>query len=323
MADAGSNDILYAAHFLVQIFRDILLCRIDGGIEILGIGHTHIDKVYGVIQDGLQLQPGLAVLSETRERLKRHQDIIIQVIQLFVKYIKVRKERKFTMQGAGVCLNVDGQLFPAGGALAQQHLTVVHVGALDDLIIDKNEELRILAVVPLFNLGVNFEPDGLAVHALRNGNVTAEPVVRAGNAVEIRRLSLELALELVGTGIVGVPVHILAVELLPGGASLVCFLRAEELALLILPIRKAKAVREAQHTELVADHLNSLIDKVHNVTSLALKMCCTQKEISEMFRNFLPQTAEACHLTEMGTGACASVPMPGKFNYLEATQASS
>ena len=81
--------------------------------------------------------------------------------------------------------------------------------------------------------------------------------------MEIRVLALEFPLELVGPGVVGIPAHTLAVEPLPGRRGPVRLLRAEELAFLIFPVRQADALPEAEIPQLIADDLNSLIDKIH------------------------------------------------------------
>ena len=167
------------------------------------------------------------------------------------------------MQGAGVGLDVDVHGLAAHGAAAQQHLAVVHVGALDDLLVDEDQELGVLAVVPLLDLGADFQPDGLSVHVLGDGDAAAEPIVAAGDAVEVRVLALELAFKLVGAGIGGVPVHMLAVKGRPVRLGGVGLLGAEELAGLILPVGQRAAVPEPEHLELVADNLDALIDKVH------------------------------------------------------------
>ena len=269
MADTGGDDVARAAHFFIEIFRDILLRTLDGGIKVRRVRHAQIKQVDGIVQHGLKLKTNLAVLPEAVKSLQRHLNIIIQMIQPFVKYIKICKEGKLAVQCAGISLNVQRQLLAAYGALAQEHLAVVHIRALHDFMVDKDKELRILAVVPFLNLRVQLQPDGLAVHTLRDGDAAAEPIVRAGNAVKIRGLSLKFSLKLVGSGVIGVPVHPLAVKRLPRCGCGVGFLGTEELTLFVLPVGQAQAVGKAQHAELIADDLNPLVDKIHSFPSLA------------------------------------------------------
>ena len=145
---------------------------------------------------------------------------------------------------------------------------MVHVRALADLPVDENQELGILAVVPFLDLGADFHPHVVPGEGFRDGDLPAEPVVGAQDALEVRNLALEGTLEFLGAHIVGVPAHGVGVELLPGGVRRVGLLRPEELAGLILPVGQLHRVPEPQKLQLVGDYLNSLVDKVHrNITS--------------------------------------------------------
>ena len=242
---------------------DVGLGPADGGEEFRGIGLAQVQQVDGVVEHGLDIQAELAVALHPGECLKGHQQVIVEVVDLLVQHVEIGQEGKFPVQGAGIGLDIDVQGLAALGAPAEQHLPVVHVRALDHLAVDEHQELGVLAVIPFLDLGVDAEPHGLPVEALRDDDLAAEPVVGAGDAVEIRVLALEFPLELVGPGVVGIPAHALAVEPFPGRRGPVRLLRAEELAFLIFPVRQADALPEAEIPQLIADDLNSLIDKIH------------------------------------------------------------
>ena len=86
------------------------------------------------------------------------QQVIVEAVDLLVPDIQVHQEAELPVQGAGVGLDVDGQLFAADGIGAQPDVPVVHIRALDDLVIDKDQELGILAVVPFLDLGADLHP---------------------------------------------------------------------------------------------------------------------------------------------------------------------
>ena len=83
------------------------------------------------------------------------------------------------------------------------------------------------------------------------------------DALEIGDLAFELALKLVGADIVTVPAHGAGIEGLPGSFGGIRFLGTEELAGLILPVGQTGGVAEPEHAQLIADDLQSLIDKIH------------------------------------------------------------
>ena len=268
VADAGGNHVVPAAHLLIQVLRDVGLSLFQGGVEVLGVGHPHIQKVNGIVQDGLDVQPDLIVLTHAVKGPDGDLDVVVELVDSLVQDVEVCQEAELHVQGAGVGLDINVHGFAAHGLLPEQNLPVVHVGALNHFLVDKHQELGVLAVIPLFDLGADFQPHRLAFQIFRDGNTAAEPVVVTGDAVEIGMLTVELAVKLVGACVGGIPVHMPAVELFPGGGAGVSLFGAEELAALVLPVGQGTAVRKPEHTQLVADCLNSLCDKIHNDTSL-------------------------------------------------------
>ena len=167
------------------------------------------------------------------------------------------------MQRAGIGLNVHRQGLARRGLGKELNVPMVHIGALGHLAIDKDQELGILTVVPLFNLGADFHPHGLSRHFLGNGDVPPEPIVRALDPLEVSLVALKFSFKLVAAIVDRIPVHTLAVEILPGTFTALRLFGAEEETWLILPVGQLPAVPHAQRLQLVTNHLNSFVNKVH------------------------------------------------------------
>ena len=264
VTDAGGDDIIIAAHLVVQVLADVGNGLFHGLVEGLGEGNPHIQQVDGLVQDGLQIQTDLVVLIQAAEGPQGNLQVVIQLVHILIQLVQLCQEVELPVQGAGVGLDIQSYLGTGNGFLEQQHFPVVDVSALADFAVDEDQELGILTVVPLLQAGVDLEPDGLAVHAFGDGYLGAEPVMGAQDTLEIRDLALELALELVGAGIVGVPAHSIGVEVLPGDIGSIGLLRAEVLAVLAVPDGHIRAVAEPQQLQLIADDLQSLINKIHS-----------------------------------------------------------
>ena len=55
------------------------------------------------------------------------------------------------------------RLFAGNRFRGKQHVTVIHVHALHDLVVHKQQELRVFAVVTLVDLRAHIQPQCLAV----------------------------------------------------------------------------------------------------------------------------------------------------------------
>lgn len=88
-------------------------------------------------------------------------------------------------------------------------------------------------------------------------------VMENGLLVKTEEGSLKLTLEIVAAVVDGIPMHPLAVKILPRLAVLLRLLRAEEQAPLILPVGQLPAVPNPQRLQLVTNDLNSFVDKIH------------------------------------------------------------
>ena len=242
MTDAGGDDIVPAAQLLVEILRNVGLSRPEGGVEALGIGLPQIQEIDGLIEGCLNGQPLLTVLLHPGERPEGDLDIPVQPVDLLVLLIEFHQELKLRVESAGVRLDIQLKLFPGRRLGEELHLPVVHVQPLRLPAVDEEEELGILAIVPLLNLSADLQPDGLARQVLGNGQAAPEPVM------------------LIGT----VPVHRLPVEGLPGVSLHLRLGGVEEKALLVLPVRDGPDIANAEFVEVVADDLDPFVNEIHN-----------------------------------------------------------
>ena len=242
VADAGGDDIVPAAQLLVEVLGDIGLGLPQGGVEALGIGLPQIQEVDGLVKGRLDGQALLTVLLHPGEGAEGDLDVPVQAVDLLVLLVEVHQEAELGVEGAGIGLDVQLELLAAGGAGEQLHLPVVHVDALGLAAIDEEEELGVLRVVPLLDLGADLQPDGLARQVLGNGQGAPEPVVLIG----------------------AVPVHGIPVEGFPGAALYLRLGGIEEEALLVLPVRNGLDATDAQLVEVVADDLDPFVNEIHN-----------------------------------------------------------
>ena len=245
VADAGGHDPVPAAHLFVEIFRDIRLGLPQGGVKALGVGLPQIQKIDGVVQNRLDGQPVLAVLLHPGEGPERNLDIPVEPVDRLVLLVELHQELEFGVKRAGIRLNIHLERFPGGGLGEELHLPVVHVQSLGLPAVEEEEELGVLPVVPLLDLGAHLHPDALARQVLGNGQLTPEPIVLVR----------------------AVPVHGFPVESLPGASLALRLGGIEEKALFVLPVRDGPDAADAQLAEIVADHLDPLVNEIHSLVA--------------------------------------------------------
>ena len=263
MADAGSNHIGMPPHFFIQVLCQICPGLLHRGVKRRGAGGPHVQQVHSMVQHRLNIQPGLIIGVHPAESPQRHLQIVIQVVNGFIQHIQIHQEVELPVQRTGVGLNIHRQGLPHRRLGEELDVPVVHIRALGHLAIHKDQELGILAIVPLFNLGPDLHPHRFTSHLLRNGDISPEPVVLALDALKVALIALKLTLEIVAAVVDGIPMHPLAVKILPRLAVLLRLLRAEEQAPLILPVGQLPAVPNPQRLQLVTNDLNSFVDKIH------------------------------------------------------------
>ena len=184
----------------------------------------------------MNIQPGFVVRIHSAEGPQGHLQVVIEAVDGLIQHIQVHQKVELPVQRAGIGLNVHRQGFASRGLGKKLNIPVVHIRALGHLAIDKDQELGILAVIPLFNLGADFHPHGLSRHFLGNGDVPPEPIVGALNSLEVSLVTLKFSFKLIAAIIDRIPVHTLAVKILPGVFAALRLLRAEEETPLILPV---------------------------------------------------------------------------------------
>ena len=242
VADAGGDHVVPAAHALIEPLFQQSARGGHAGVVLRRIGPAQVEPVHRVVEHGLYVETVLVVLVHAGEGPERHLQVVIQPVHLLVEPVELHDQVELAVQRAGVGLHVDAEGLAARGALCEAHFAVVHVQALLHFPVHEEEELRVFAVVVFVYLRADVHPHAPAGELLRHREVGAEPVVLVR----------------------AVPVHVGAVEMLPGvGGVGLRLLGAEVKPLLIAPAAHGGAVADALAAQLVAYHLDALIDEVH------------------------------------------------------------
>ena len=122
------------------------------------------------------------------------------------------------MQGSRVRLQTDLEHLTLLCGRRQEDIPVVHIDALHHFPVHKQQKLRILRVIPLIDLSAHMEPHPLSIQLMRHLIRRLEPVV----------------------AVLPIPVHVLAVKILPRRIVCLGFLRTDKVSLLILPVINRK-----------------------------------------------------------------------------------
>ncbi len=237
MADAGGDHVLVSRHVGVQGLVNIIRGLLQSGIELRGIGGSQIDEVHRLVQDSLNVLSGLVVLIHSGKRRKRNLQIIVDLGDQRIHLAHIDEKHELIVQGSRVGLKLYGKLLTCHGALPQQRLLVVHVHSLNGAAVDEQQKLGILGVVPLVDLGSDPHPHPLACKLLGHLVHRLEPIMAVG----------------------AVPVHGLAVKVLPLPVIGLRILRMNEIPLLVLPIRHRKLLFPLKLFQLVTDHIDPFV----------------------------------------------------------------
>ena len=143
------------------------------------------------------------------------------------------------MEDAGICLQLQPVGLPRLGAAGQEHIPVVHIDALSHFPVYEKQELRVLPIVPLVDLGADVQPEGLPVKGLRNGYIRPEPVMNVRS----------------------VPMHGLAVKGFKRDRILIRIFGTEEVPGLIKPVSRFISLLDRELFQLVADIVDPLVKK--------------------------------------------------------------
>ncbi len=122
------------------------------------------------------------------------------------------------MKGTAVRLELQGQFLTAPGRRTKKNIPVVHIDSLHCLPVHKQKELGILGVVPLIDLGAHMKPHTFTVQFFRHLINRLKPVM----------------------AVFSIPVHVLAVKILPGPFCCLRISRVYVIPLLILPLPNGK-----------------------------------------------------------------------------------
>ena len=256
VADAAGNDLVVARQIGVQRLLEELPGLGHAGVEALVVGSPQVQQVHRVVEDPFQVPPGLPVRLQPGEGFQGHRQVIVKPQDFRVDLPQVHDEVELGVEDAGIRLQVDAVDLPRPGAGGQQDVPVVHIDSLGDFPIDEQEELGVLGVVPLLDLGADVEPQGPAVKGLRRRHIGPEPVMDVGP----------------------VPVHGPAVKGGKGDGVLVCVFGPEEIPGLVKPIGGLHPLLHRELFQLLADAVDPLVQKIrgsHNTLPSKWLRCCT------------------------------------------------
>ncbi len=237
MTDTGSHHLLPACHVRIQSLFEILFRLLQGVIEGLGIRAPQIEIVDGPVQYLLDLLSVPVLLLHTGKGTQRHPEIIIQFFYGSVNLTDIHFQSELIVEGSRVGLQIKQPIFSGPGLQIQQHIPVVHVDPLGRLPVHKKQELGILPVIPLINLGADMHPHPLSVQFFRHGEFRAEPIV------PVRP----------------VPAHGMRVKRLPPMTVGLRIHRMYEIPFLILKFGDGKFLLHLQLFQFIADSHNPLV----------------------------------------------------------------
>ena len=147
VADAARNHVVVSRKVGVDRFFKICGSRAHGSVKFLAVWRAQVKQVYAFVQRVFQQHAVSVFLFHARKRLDRHFQVIIQRFNLRVNLLNFHKEIEFVVDGAGVRLQVEHELFTGGRFRGKQHVAVVHVHALHGHVVRKQQKLRVFAVI--------------------------------------------------------------------------------------------------------------------------------------------------------------------------------
>ena len=177
VADAAGNHIVKAGHFAVDGLIQQVACLLYALIECLTGYAAHIQQVDRVVHGGAKVNVRFGLFVHAVQCPQGNLQVIVQVFHQLGTLLHVCHQAELGMQDAAVCLQVNHKALACLCAVNKGQLAVVHICALTHHTIDENEELRVLRIVPLFNLGAQIQPKLFSVVFFRHGELSAEPVV--------------------------------------------------------------------------------------------------------------------------------------------------
>ncbi len=244
VADAAGDDLVVAGQVGVQRLGQVGAGFGHAGVEAVVIGRAQVQQVDRLVEHPLQVVAGLAVGVQPGEALQGHDHVEVQALDLGVDLPQVHQQAELGVHDAGVGLQVQAVGLAALGLLGQQHVPVVHVDALGDHAVHKQQKLGVLGVVPFVDLGLHVQEQGLAVQFGGHRDPGREPVVLVG----------------------AVPVHGAPVKVGVGRGVAVRLFGAQELAGLDVPVGGGVLLLDAERFQFFANAVDAFVQKFHIVS---------------------------------------------------------
>ena len=141
-----------------------------------------------------------------------------------------------------------------------EHIAVVHIDTLGNHAVNEGEELRVFGVVAGVKLGLHMQPERFAGKAFGHRDGRGEPVVLVGAVPVGTGRRRHFLADKVGGHVVTAFPHKRGVRL-SGGVRLG---GGQVVAGLVLPGRYRNPLAHAEALELIADHADALVQKLHS-----------------------------------------------------------
>ena len=177
MADAGRDNLVVTAHFLIDGFLHMSLCSFHGSVKLFAVGHPKVQKVDGVGEGGLKIQTDLIILFHTVQAVHGNCNVIVSFPKLAVMLLQIHNEMELVVEGSGIGLKIHAEGLACFRVGFYKNLTMIDVESLDYLAVDEKEELGVPSVIPVVQAGVNPKPELFSVKAFRNRHFCPEPVM--------------------------------------------------------------------------------------------------------------------------------------------------
>ena len=107
VSDTGRHHIIIARHILIQRLPDVFRRFIHRAVEVLRVRRAQIQKIDRIVQDSSQVHPDLVILLHTGKSPARHNNVIIQTIDLLVHLHQIQAEGQLREHDSRIRLKVN------------------------------------------------------------------------------------------------------------------------------------------------------------------------------------------------------------------------
>ncbi len=241
VSDTGRDHILISCHVRIQRLVDIVRRLGQCAVERLGVRCPEIEEIHGAVQYLLDIPAVLVILLHPGKRCQRHPQIIVELLDPVIDLLHLHDQVELRVQDPRVRLQPDLEHIALLRGRGQKDIPVVHIDTLHHFPVHKQQKLWVLRIIPLVDLRAHMKPHPLSVQLMRHTVCRLEPVVT----------------------VFPIPVHLLAVKIFPRCRVRLRFLRTYIVPFLVLPIVNGKLLPDLELFELFANHIDSLIQKMH------------------------------------------------------------